>query len=145
MDPGVPAETGPQLRYEVSRLREHTLINKRYVIENKLLPFFGEKRINEITVADVRTWHNELIRQDYSPTYLRTINNNLPAIFNFAVRYCELPSTPLYKGWLHRQEPCRRDADLDKGRVSTILCLSDGQATFLAFLPNPFLDGYAYR
>lgn len=38
-----------------NRLREHTLINKRYVIEDKLLPYFGERRMNEITVADVRT------------------------------------------------------------------------------------------
>ena len=60
-----------------NRLREHTLINRRYVIEDKLLPYFGERRMNEINVADVRTWQNQLIQHGYAPTYLRTIHNHL--------------------------------------------------------------------
>nr|MBR4281391.1 site-specific integrase [Clostridia bacterium] len=80
-----------------NRLREHTLINKRYVIEDKLLPCFGERRMNEITVADVRTWQNHLIQQGYAPTYLRTIHNHLSTIFNFAVRYYNLQENPCAK------------------------------------------------
>ena len=80
-----------------NRLREHTLINKRYVIEDKLLPYFGERRMNEITVADVRTWQNHLIQQGYAPTYLRTIHNHLSTIFNFAVRYYNLQENPCAK------------------------------------------------
>lgn len=80
-----------------NRLREHTLINKRYIIEDKLIPFFGEKRMNEITVADVRTWQNMLIQRGYSQTYLRTINNSLSSVFNFAVRYYDLPGNPCAK------------------------------------------------
>ena len=80
-----------------NRLREHTLINKRYVIEDKLLPYFGERRMNEITVADVRTWQNLLMQQGYAPTYLRTIHNHLSTIFNFAVRYYNLQENPCAK------------------------------------------------
>lgn len=80
-----------------NRLREHTLINRRYMIENKLLPYFGERRMNEITVADVRTWQNQLIQQGYAQTYLRTVNNCLSTIFNFAVRYYDLPGNPVAK------------------------------------------------
>lgn len=80
-----------------NRLREHTLINKRYVIEDKLIPYFGERRMNEITVADVRTWQNHLIQQGYAPTYLRTIHNHLSTIFNFAVRYYNLQENPCAK------------------------------------------------
>ena len=32
----------------------------------------------------------------YSPTYLRTINNQLTAIFNHAVKYYDLPKNPCY-------------------------------------------------
>ena len=32
-----------------TRLREHTMRSKRYIIEQKLLPYFGEKRMNDIT------------------------------------------------------------------------------------------------
>ena len=71
-------------------LCEHTMINKMYVIRDKLLPYFGEKRINEITAADIRVWQNQLIQQGYKPTYLKSINNQLSAIFNYAVKYYEL-------------------------------------------------------
>ena len=40
---------------------------------------------------------NELISQGYSPTYLRTINNQLTAIFNYAVKYYDLKSNPCRK------------------------------------------------
>lgn len=80
-----------------NRLREHTMLNKQYVINNKLIPYFGEKRMNEISVADVRAWQNALIQQGYSQTYLRTINSQLSAIMNFAVRYYDLPMNPCAK------------------------------------------------
>ena len=67
------------------------------MIENKLLPYFGERRMNEITVADVRTWQNQLIQQGYAQTYLRTVNNCLSTIFNFAVCYYDLPGNPVAK------------------------------------------------
>ena len=70
-----------------ARLREHTMVNKRYIIELKILPYFGKKKVNSITAADVRKWQNTLMKQGYSKTYLKTINNQLSAIFNYASRY----------------------------------------------------------
>lgn len=73
------------------RLREHTLIQKRYVIEKKLLPFFGRMAVSQITPAHVRKWQNGLISyrdnngKPYSDTYLRAINSQLAAIMNYAV------------------------------------------------------------
>ena len=62
-----------------TRLREHTMRTKKYIIELKILPYFGQKRINDIKAADIRNWQNELIKQGYSPTYLKTlfINNQV--------------------------------------------------------------------
>ena len=79
------------------RLREHTIINKTYIIDDKVLPYFGEKRLGDITVADVRKWQNTLIQQGYAPTYLKTIHNQLSAIFNYAVRYYNISSNPCKK------------------------------------------------
>lgn len=80
-----------------TRLREHTMRTKKYIVELKIFPYFGNKRVNDITAADIRQWQNELIKMGYSPTYLKTINNQLSAIFNYAVRYYDLKSNPCAK------------------------------------------------
>ena len=80
-----------------TRLREHTMRTKKYIVELKIVPYFGDKRVNDIIAADIRQWQNELIKMGYSPTYLKTINNQLSAIFNYAVRYYDLKSNPCVK------------------------------------------------
>ena len=80
-----------------TRLREHTMRTKKYIVELKILSYFGSKRVNDITAADIRQWQNELIKMGYSPTYLKTINNQLSAIFNCAVRYCKCQHTFVQK------------------------------------------------
>ncbi len=79
------------------RLREHTMRTKKYIINLKIIPYFGDKSVNEIKVVDIRKWQNELMEQGYSQTYLKTINNQLSAIFNYAVRYYDLNSNPCVK------------------------------------------------
>jgi len=85
------------------RLREHTFIQKQYVINKKLLPFFGKMAVSGITPAHVRKWQNSLLAyrdgkgNPYSATYLRTINNQLAAIMNYAVRYYNLKDNPCRK------------------------------------------------
>lgn len=78
------------------RLRENTIRSKRYIIELKILPYFGQKKIAEITASDVRKWQNTLMdkKNGYSQTYLKTINNQLSAIMNYAVNYYDLPKNP---------------------------------------------------
>ena len=49
-----------------ARLREHTIIIKRYIVNDKLLPYFGKKKMNEISVADIRKWQAELIAKKYA-------------------------------------------------------------------------------
>lgn len=82
------------------RLREYTFIQKQYVINSKLLPFFRKLAVSEITPATVRKWQNELTSytdengKPFSKTYLKTINNQLSAIMNYAVRYYSLKDNP---------------------------------------------------
>lgn len=88
-----------KLYYEdmAARIRENSMNTKKYIIDLKILPYFGKKSINSITPADIRKWQNELMSQGYSQTYLRTINNQLTAIFNYAVKYYDLKSNPCRK------------------------------------------------
>ncbi len=80
-----------------SRLREHTMINKKYLIELKILPYFKNMKIADIKAAHIRKWQNELIVQGYADTYLKSINNQLSAIMNHAVRFYELKSNQCKK------------------------------------------------
>lgn len=80
-----------------NRLREHTMRTKKYIIDLKILPYFGNMSINEIKPADIRKWQNAQINQGYSATYLKTVNNQLNAIFNYAVRYYDFKSNPCSK------------------------------------------------
>lgn len=94
------------------RLREHTYVQKQYLINKKLLPFFGKIPVSQITPAHVRKWQNELMayrddnNKSYSETYLRAINNQLAAIMNYAVRYYNL-----------RDNPCRKAGCIGKGHA----------------------------
>lgn len=81
------------------RVRETTFRQKKYVIELKILPYFGKKPLCSITPSDVRKWQNALLTDphEYSQTYLKTVNNQLSAMFNYAVRYYKLPENPCKK------------------------------------------------
>jgi integrase len=86
-----------------NRIKRHTWQTKSSIIENKLLPYFKDKKMAEITPKDVIQWQNEMIAfrdtkgKAFSPTYLKTLHNQLSAIFNHAVRYYELKSNPAAK------------------------------------------------
>ena len=71
------------------RLKPTTYANKEQLINSKILPCFGNMKLDEINIADVRKWQNELIshEKNYSLTYLKSIHNQLSAILNYAVKY----------------------------------------------------------
>lgn len=81
------------------RLRKSTMENKKFVIDLKILPFFKGLPINEIKATHIRKWQNELINDEnnYSDTYIKTINNQLVAVFNYAVKYYDLKDNPCHK------------------------------------------------
>lgn len=85
------------------RLRETTWTSKDYIVRDKILPFFGDMRMEEITSLDVVRWQNSLMaRRDkdgkpYSQTYLRSVWNQLKCIFNHAVKLYGLKTSPCAK------------------------------------------------
>ena len=86
-----------------SRLKENTWHTKEHILRTKILPYFGNRKICDIQPKDVIAWQNKLLShrdadgQPYSPTYLKTIHNQLSAVFNHAVKYYELKSNPAAK------------------------------------------------
>lgn len=91
------------------RLRESTVLNKKYMIELKLIPYFGNLSMSQIKATDIRKWQNEMIsyrdanNKSYSETYLKSINNQLTAIFNYAMKYYDL-----------KENPCRKAGSMGK-------------------------------
>ena len=79
-----------------SRLRENTWRIKDNVINDKLLPFFGNMPLCDIAPKDVIQWQNKMMTsldnngKPYSQTYLRVMHNQLSAILNHAVRFYDL-------------------------------------------------------
>ena len=79
-----------------ARLKQSTILTKKHIYETHILPFFGSKPINEIKASDVRRWQNQLMNSPngYSKTYLKTINNQLTCIINYAKRFYDLNTNP---------------------------------------------------
>lgn len=88
------------LEYCQKRFKLNTVKTKDQIFTFHILPFFEEKRMNEITPAMVTAWQNILLderddeNRSYSMTYLKTIHNQLSAIFNHACRFYNLPKNP---------------------------------------------------
>ena len=106
-----------------NRLRESTIKNKRYVFDLKVTPYFKKKKMCEIKTSDIRAWQNELIKQGYAPTYLKSINNQLAALFNYAVRYYEL-----------KDNPCKKAGSIGKSKADDMEFWTKQE--FKQFLPS---------
>lgn len=83
------------------RIKESTASTKDYIFEDKILPFFGNMKLRDVTSADVIKWQNALLKyvnpktgERYSKTYLKTLHNQLSAIFNYACRFYKLSNNP---------------------------------------------------
>lgn len=85
------------------RLKENTWLTKESIIQSKILPYLGQRKLSEITAKDVIDWQNEMRSQKgktgkpVSPTYLKTIHGQLSSIFNHAIRYYDLNINPARK------------------------------------------------
>lgn len=82
-----------------ARLKQSTLLTKKTVLQTHILPFFGNKPINEIKASDVRRWQAKLMSSpnNYSQTYLKKINTELNSIINYAKRFYDLNTNPCGK------------------------------------------------
>ena len=99
-----------------TRIKENTWATKDHIIRTKLLPYFGKLKMCNITAQQIITWQNELLNhkdengKPYSPVYLKTVHNQLSAIFNHAVRYYNL-----------RENPCKKAGSMGKKKNREML------------------------
>ena len=99
-----------------TRIKENTWATKEHIIRTKIIPYFGKQKMSNITAQQIITWQNELMNykdengKSLSPVYLKTINNQLSAIFNHAVKYYNL-----------RENPCKKAGSMGKKKNGEML------------------------
>lgn len=78
-------------------LKERSIKNKRYMMEAHILPYFQDKRMNEITPAHIIQWQHVMREKGYAQTYLRMMQNQITALFTHASNIYNLPDNPCKK------------------------------------------------
>ncbi len=124
-----------------TRLKENTWATKDHIIRTKLLPYFGKLRMCSITAQQIITWQNELLNykdgngKPYSPVYLRTVQNQLSAIFNHAVTFYNL-----------RENPCKKAGGMGKKKNREMLFWTkDEYLKFAEAMMDKPLSYYAFE
>ena len=85
------------------KLKLNTWMTKEHIVRAKILPYFNEKKMKEIRPRDIIQWQNiqisykDIKGNPYAPTYLKTMQSELSALFNHAVRFYELNGNPVVK------------------------------------------------
>ena len=85
------------------RIKENTWGTKEHILYKKLVPYFGKRKMCDIHSKEVIAWQNEMLNyrdkngKPYSPVYLKTLHNQLSAVFNHAVRHYNLK---VNKAWV---------------------------------------------
>ena len=94
-----------------SRLKENSWITKQNIVETKILPYFGRRKISEITTKDVIAWQNELLayrdeqRKPYSPTSRPCTTSSAPFSTTLSASMSFVPTPPPKLGtWERRSE-----------------------------------------
>lgn len=67
------------------------------MMNRHILPYFGTKKLNEITPADIIQWQKIIQEKNFSKTYERMIQNQINALFNHAQRIYNLKENPCKK------------------------------------------------
>lgn len=86
--------------YISKRIKLNTLKTKEHIFEKKILPYFKDKRMCDIKATDIIHWQNAMMELEtdkntnFSQDYLKTLHNQLSAIFNYAVRFYDLKKNP---------------------------------------------------
>lgn len=85
------------------KLKLNTWLSKEHIIRTKILPYFKNRILSEITALDVMEWQNEMrtlttsTGKPYSQDYLENIHTQLSCIFNHAIKYYGLQINPAAK------------------------------------------------
>ena len=90
------------------KLKLNTWRTKESIIQKKILPYFAKRKLSEITGKPL------------SKTYLKTVHNQLSAIFNHAARFYGLNLNPARQAGNMGGRGTEGDAVLDPGGVHQV-------------------------
>lgn len=83
------------------RIKVSTFEIKKNILQKRLVPFFGDTPMCDISSLDVMRWQNKMLEyrtpdteKPYSKSYLQTLHCQLSAVFNHAMRYYGLKENP---------------------------------------------------
>ena len=80
-----------------NELKDRTIKNKRYMMQQHIVPYFGNQMMSEIKASQIIQWQNEIQKKGYSDSYLRMIQNQLTSLFTHAAKIYDLPVNPCKK------------------------------------------------
>ena len=122
------------------KLKENTWNTKEAVVRSKILPYFKDKKMKDIKAKDIITWQNMISAQrgadgkPFKPTYLKTIQSELSALFNHAVRFYELKENPVIKaGPLGKGKADEMDFWTKEEYLKFIKAVKDKPVSYYAF------------
>ena len=122
------------------RIKRNTFLTKKHIIETKVLPYFGKRKLDDIRTSDVIQWQNEIMKlkkdngELFSPTYLKTIHNQLSAILNHAVNMYGLKDNVARKaGTMGKEENKEMEFWTQEEFQAFLDCVADKPISYYAF------------
>lgn len=80
-----------------NELKRRSIKIKKDMINKHIITYFGDKKMNAITPADIIQWQNMIQEQELSQTYQRMLQNQITALFNHAQKIYNLGNNPCKK------------------------------------------------
>ena len=122
------------------KLKLNTWLTKENIIQKKILPYLGKRKLSEITARDIISWQNEMREltdskgNQLSGTYLKTIHNQMSAIFNHAIKFYGLQINPAAKaGSMGEKEAQEMDFWTKEEFLKFIDAMMDSPIHYYAF------------
>lgn len=79
------------LDYKKNRNKDSSIQSINYKVQRHILPYFKNRKVNEITVKDIRDWQNTLDKdKSLSLSYKQSIHARLSSILSHGVKYHNL-------------------------------------------------------
>lgn len=122
------------------RIKRNMFLTKKHIIETKILPYFGKRKLDDIRTSDVIQWQNEIMKlkkdngELFSATYLKTIHNQLSAILNHAVNMYGLKDNVARKaGTMGKEENKEMDFWTQEEFQTFLECVADKPISYYVF------------
>lgn len=122
------------------RIKYNTWLTKKHIVDKKILPYFVDRKLQEIKTADIRQWQNTIMNhrdangKGYSQVYLKTIHNQMSAILNHAVNFYDLKSNVARKAGSMGKEKSKEMLFWTKEEYTQFIeAVADKPISFYAF------------